>query len=152
MLTKGPGHRGSILGWVMSKTQKMVLYATLLNIQHYKIRIKGKWRNPGKRVAPSPTPQCSSYRKGSPRVAGDHGRPTHILTLCIYIRKNNKIKIYEFMNKFSLNNHRSARFIESCLLFEWPHSFSLVPQQRKQFSKLLLFGCTYKTVVDRISG
>ena len=30
------------LGWLMPKTQKMVLDATLLNTQHYKVRIKGK--------------------------------------------------------------------------------------------------------------
>ena len=32
---------GSILGRVIPKTQKMVLDATLLNTQHYKVRIKG---------------------------------------------------------------------------------------------------------------
>ena len=38
----GPGELGSIPGRVIPKTQKMVLDATLLNTQHYKIRIKGK--------------------------------------------------------------------------------------------------------------
>ena len=33
---------GSIPGWVISKTQKMVLDAALLNTQHYKVGIKGK--------------------------------------------------------------------------------------------------------------
>ena len=33
---------GSILGWVIPKTHKMVLNAALLNTQHYKVRIKGK--------------------------------------------------------------------------------------------------------------
>ena len=33
---------GSIPGRVISKTQKMVLDATLLNTQHYKVQIKGK--------------------------------------------------------------------------------------------------------------
>ena len=37
-----PGDLGSIPGQVMPKTQKMVLDATLLNTQHYKVRIKGK--------------------------------------------------------------------------------------------------------------
>ena len=32
----------SIPGQVIPKTQKMVLDATLLNTQHYKVRIKGK--------------------------------------------------------------------------------------------------------------
>ena len=38
----GPGDRGSILGRVIPKTQKMVFDASLLNAQHYKVRIKGK--------------------------------------------------------------------------------------------------------------
>ena len=32
----------SILGWVISKTQKMVLQGTVINTQHYKVWIKGK--------------------------------------------------------------------------------------------------------------
>ena len=42
MFANGSGDRGSIPGWVISKNQKMVLDAALLNIQHYKERIKGK--------------------------------------------------------------------------------------------------------------
>ena len=42
VLANGPGDLGSILGRVIPKTQKMVLDATLLNTQHYKVRIKGK--------------------------------------------------------------------------------------------------------------
>ena len=34
--------RGSIPGRVMPKTKKIILDATLLNTQHYKIEIKGK--------------------------------------------------------------------------------------------------------------
>ena len=36
------GDWGSIPGQVIPKTQRMVLDATLLNTQHYKVRIKGK--------------------------------------------------------------------------------------------------------------
>ena len=38
------------------KKKKMVLVFSLLNPQHKKVRIEDKWINPGKRVAPSPTP------------------------------------------------------------------------------------------------
>ena len=38
----GPVDMGSIPGRVIPKTQKMVLDATLLNTQHYKVEIKGK--------------------------------------------------------------------------------------------------------------
>ena len=38
----GPRNRSPIPGRVISKTQKSVLDAALLNIQHYMVRIKGK--------------------------------------------------------------------------------------------------------------
>ena len=42
VFANGPEDWGSIPGQVIPKTQKMVLDAALLNIQHYKVRIKGK--------------------------------------------------------------------------------------------------------------
>ena len=66
--------------WVQSKVEsyqrlkKMVLDASLLNTQHYKVRIKGKVEQSREGVAPSPTPWCSSHRKGSLLVILDYGR------------------------------------------------------------------------------
>ena len=48
---------------VIPKTPKMVLYASLHNTQYYKVWINGKWSNPGKGVASSPTLWCSNYWK-----------------------------------------------------------------------------------------
>ena len=42
VFANGLGDLGSFPGRAMPKTQKMVLDATLLNTQHYKVRIKGK--------------------------------------------------------------------------------------------------------------
>ena len=42
VFANGPGDLGSILGRVIPKTEKMVLDTSLLNTQHYKVRIKGK--------------------------------------------------------------------------------------------------------------
>ena len=42
VFANGPEDLGSILGWVIPKTPKMVLDASLLNTQHYKVWIKGK--------------------------------------------------------------------------------------------------------------
>ena len=42
LFANGPGDLGSIPGRVIPKTQKMVLDASLLNTQHYKVRIMGK--------------------------------------------------------------------------------------------------------------
>ena len=57
----------------------MVLDASLLNTQHYKVRIKGKVEQSREGVAPSPTHWCSSYRKGSLRVTLDYGRQPYLL-------------------------------------------------------------------------
>ena len=42
MFANGPGDQDSIPGGVIPKTQKMVLWAVLVNTQHYKVLIKGK--------------------------------------------------------------------------------------------------------------
>ena len=42
VFASGPGDLGSIPGPVIPETQKIALNATLLNIQPYKVRIKGK--------------------------------------------------------------------------------------------------------------
>ena len=73
-LANGPGDLGSIPGRVIPKTQKMVLDASLLSTQHYKVRIKGKVEQSREGVAPSTTPWCSSYQKGSLPVTLDYGR------------------------------------------------------------------------------
>ena len=74
VFANGPGDLGSVPGRVIPKTQKMVVDASLLNTQHYKVRIKGKVEPSREGVAPSPTSWCSSYRKGSLRVTLDYGR------------------------------------------------------------------------------
>ena len=50
-----------------------------LSIIRYGSRVK--WSNPGKGVAPFPTPWCSSYRKGSLRLTLDYGRQLYFTYL-----------------------------------------------------------------------
>ena len=54
VVANGSGDQGSVLGRVIPKTQKMVLDVTLLNIQHYKVKIKIKVEQSSEGVAPSP--------------------------------------------------------------------------------------------------
>ena len=54
VFTNGLGDLGSIPGRVIPKTQKMVLDATLLNTQHYKVRIKGKVKQSRERSSTLP--------------------------------------------------------------------------------------------------
>ena len=48
-----------------TKNLKMVLDTSLVNTQHYKVRIKGKVEQSGGRSSALPLPKCSSYWKGS---------------------------------------------------------------------------------------
>ena len=50
VFANGSGDRDLIPGRIIPKTQKMVLDTYLLNTQHYKVQIKGKYSNPGKGV------------------------------------------------------------------------------------------------------
>ena len=74
VFANGPGDLGSIPGRVIPKTLKMVLDTPCLTLSIIRYGSKVKWSNPGNGVAPSPTPWCSSYRKGSLRVTLDYGR------------------------------------------------------------------------------
>ena len=87
VFTNGPGDQGSIPGRVIPNTQKMVLDASLLNISIIRYGSRVKWSNPGKGVAPSPTPRCRSYRKGNLRVTLDYGRQLYFIYMyvCVYI-------------------------------------------------------------------
>ena len=105
----GPGDLGSIPGRVIPKTQKMVLDASLLNTQHYKVRIKGKVEQSREGVAPPPTPWCSSYRKGSLRVTLDYGRQLYftylfsiyfmLATICIHNNLYMKQSIFSCLHE-----------------------------------------------------
>ena len=88
VFANGPGDLGSIPGRVIPKTQKMVLDTSLLNTQHYKVRIKGQVEPSREGVAPSPTSWCSSYRKGSLRVTLDYGRQLYFTyTIALLLTK-----------------------------------------------------------------
>ena len=71
VFANGSGDLGSISGRVIAMTQKMILDATLFNILHYKLRIKGQVEQSRERNSAFPTPRCGSYWKRSLRVTLD---------------------------------------------------------------------------------
>ena len=134
MFANGPGDLGSIPGRVIPKIQKMVLDASLLNTQHYKVRIKGKVKQSREGVAPSPTPWCSSYRKGSLRVTLDYGRPLYFIYIYIYFEIRSKIAMKRvFQNKEKRKTHsfynpkvchwRFASYLERHLKILWSRAW-----------------------------
>ena len=67
VLANSPGSLDSVPRQVIPKAQKMVHDAAFFNTQHYKVRIKANWNNPGNGVAPSRSPRVIEKRTfGSP--------------------------------------------------------------------------------------
>ena len=61
------------------RLKKWYLMLSCLTLSIIRYVSKIRWSNPGKGVAPYPTPRCSSYRKGSLRVTLDYGRQLYLL-------------------------------------------------------------------------
>ena len=80
--------------WVQSQVEsyqrlkKWYLMPPCLTLSIVRYGSRVKWSNPGKGVAPSPIPWCSSYRKGSLRVTLDYGCKLYLL-IYIYMEENN---------------------------------------------------------------
>ena len=89
VFSNGLEDQGLIPGWVIPKTQKMLLDTPLLNTQHHKVQIKGKWSKQGREVAPSHMPQCSSNWKGSQLSANFQLFLYHPLLSQIFANKKN---------------------------------------------------------------
>ena len=53
-----------------------------LSLSNIRYVSRVKWNNPGKRVSPSPTPQCCSNWKGSLLVALDYSCQLYLLPVC----------------------------------------------------------------------
>ena len=115
--------------WVQSQVEsyqrlkKWYLMPPCLTLSIIRYGSRVRWSNPGKEVAPSPTPWCSSYRKGSLLVALDYGRQLyffffithtntrshpHTHTLIITHKDSNKIPkvfcIFSIFNSFHFLN------------------------------------------------
>ena len=61
VFASGLGDLGSILGHVIPEILKWYLILPCLTLSNITYVSRVKWSNPEKGVAPSPTPQCSSY-------------------------------------------------------------------------------------------
>ena len=74
--------------WVQSQVasyqrfQKWYLIPPCLTLSNIKYVPRVKWSNPGKGAMASPTPRCSTYRKGSPLVALTYGHQLYFLYHC----------------------------------------------------------------------
>ena len=76
------GVQSQVESYQRLKKWYLMLPCLTLSILRYRSRVK--LSNPGKGVAPSPTPRCISYRKGNLRVTLDYGRQLYLLTTSLY--------------------------------------------------------------------
>ena len=95
VFANGPGDLVQSQVESYQRLKKMVLDASLLNTQHYKVRIKGKVEQSREGVAPSPTHWCSSYRKGSLRVTLDYGR--QLIYIYCYVSSLNSVWYFQYI-------------------------------------------------------
>ena len=70
---------------VIPKTLKWYLIPPCLTLSNIRYIFRVKWSNPGKGVAPSATPRCSSYWKGSLLATLDYGRQHYLI---LYVLTN----------------------------------------------------------------
>ena len=106
VFANGPEDLGSVPSRVIRKTQKMVFDATLLNIQHYKVRIKGKMEQSRERNCALPlhldVEAVEKEAFGSPSTMVTNFILLNIymfmflllmfLCVCIYILKSNRFE------------------------------------------------------------
>ena len=80
----------NVPGYHRRKYRYLMPPCLTFSIRRYRSRVK--WSKPGKGEAPSPTPWCKSYRKGSLRVSFDYGRQLYKYYISDQDRKGSKKK------------------------------------------------------------
>ena len=103
MFVNGLGKQGSISGWVIPKTQKMVLDASLLNTQHYRVWVKGKVEQSWERSSALPYTLVYIEKEavGSPSTMVANFTFYFFLSGGLYYIRNKNWNIYclEYVNK-----------------------------------------------------
>ena len=85
--------------WVRSQVEsyqrlkKWYLMPPCLTLSIIRYGSRVKWSNPGKGVAPSPTPWCSKLSEREPSGHPRLWSPTFFIVLCIFMQNHNDIQI-----------------------------------------------------------
>ena len=113
--------------WVQSQVKsyqrlkKWYLMPPCLTLSIIRYGSRVNWSNPGKGVAPFPSPWCSSYRKGSLRFSLDYGRQLYFLLHSINSLKSIFIEVWwgywsEFIARMKLWRQFSDLAVSNDLL------------------------------------
>ena len=113
-----------------------------LSIIRYASRVK--WRNLGKGVVPSPTPWCSSYRKGRLQVTLDYSRQLYFTYLGSNVSSTEK-DIDTRLTKAWTAINRLSIIWKSDLTDKMKRSFF-----QAAVTSILLYGCTTWTLTKRL--
>ena len=99
VFANGPGNLGSIPGRVIQKKLlKWHLVPPCLTLSNIRYVSRIKWINPTKRVAPFPTPRCSSYWKESILVALNYGHQLYFYLLQKTLEESRMTAMIFFLN------------------------------------------------------
>ena len=140
---------------------------TLSNIR-YVLRVK--WRNPGKGVAPSPTPRCTRYWKGRLLVALDYGHQLYNLYTIILFQSGNiatldgaSLKLVDKFIYLGSSVSSTKKDIDTRLTKAWTAidrlsniwKSDLTDKMKRSFFQaavvsILLYGCTTSTLTKRL--
>ena len=85
VFANGPGDRVQSQVVSYQRLLKWYLIPPCLILSNIRYVSRVKWSNPGKGVAPSPTPGCGSYWKGSLLVTLDYGRQNNYLLMYLSV-------------------------------------------------------------------
>ena len=149
-----PEDRGSIPGQVIPRTQKWYLIPPCLTLRIIRYVSRVRWGNPGKGLASSPTPRCSSCWKGSLQVTLDY-RLQHVYRY-EYMRLHwiygyAELYVQAYMCKHVYMNIISVpvKILYDTFKKHWSKYNRIKNNYKKQF-KTVLRKCIIKTYYNRI--
>ena len=140
--------------WVQSQVEsyqrlwKWYLMPPCLKLSIIRYGSRVKWVKPGKGVAPSPIPWCSSYQKGSHRVTLDYGRQLYFflifLIFLIFLFYITLLQLLQYLYYSGLEELDFFFFCLPCAVFclTWP-MFSFFLSFSSFFSSITIFKMGY---------
>ena len=101
----------------------MYLIPLCLTLSNIKYVSRVKWSNPGKGVAPSPTPWFSNYWKGSLLIALDYGHQLYLLYIYIYIHTHKICHLITYKSWYAIKLNQAT-------VYQWLVGDGFMPFQR----------------------
>ena len=126
------------------KTWYLIPPCLTLSIISYGSRVK--WSNPGKGVAPSPTPWCSSYQKGSFWITLKYGRQHANVYILLSGRCKLRLLVYYIFDSgsiadFSNTGARTSTSADIKLNQNWTHIPNTCHPAQEKNCTLVWFLC-----------